>query len=149
MDVQWTNDWIIGDGAVASSKASIDPINAIDMPWMPSPSYEGRPAKEADPALGVKILRQDPNNGLYIDDTASTRLDRPPLDARDTWRSYFYLEGDYLMGTTGMINGGAYIFRPPTRPHGLRPHIWALFGSVVEKKKLIFNTQYRLGSRAG
>ena len=43
------NDWIIGDGAVASSKASIDPINAIDMPWMPSPSYEGRPAEEADP----------------------------------------------------------------------------------------------------
>ena len=52
----------------------------------------------------------------------------------------FLLQGDYLMGTTGMINGGAHIF---VRQHGrmaLRPHIWALFGSVVEKKKLIFNT---------
>ena len=44
----------------------------------------------------------------------------------------FLLQGDYLMGTTGMINGGAYIFRPPTA-HGTQAHIWALFGSVVEK----------------
>ena len=86
---------------------------------MPSPSYEGRPAEEADPALGVKILRQDPETTAY---TLMTRqqpgwVDRR-LEAHDTWEELFLLQGDYLMGTTGMINGGAYIFRPPTRPHG-------------------------------
>ena len=113
------NDWIIGETAVASNIALINPTNAIEMPWMPSPSYEGRPAEEADPALGVKILRQDPETTAY---TLMTRhqpgwVDRR-LEAHDTWEELFLLQGDYLMGTTGMINGGAYIFRPPTRPHG-------------------------------
>ncbi len=113
------NDWIIGDTASNACMASINSINAIEMPWMPSPSYEGRPAEEADPALGVKILRQDPETTAY---TLMTRqqpgwVDRR-LEAHDTWEELFLLQGDYLMGTTGIINGGAYIFRPPTRPHG-------------------------------
>ena len=130
------NDWIIGDGAVASSKATINPVNAIDMPWMPSPSYEGRPAEEADPALGVKILRQDPETTAY---TLMTRHQPGWIDSRleahDTWEELFLLQGDYLMGTTGMINGGAYIFRPPTRPHGPQAtHMGAVWFCRGEKE---------------
>ena len=63
------------------------------MPWMPSPSYEGRPAEEADPALGVKILRQDPETTAY---TLMTRHQPGWIDRR--WRlmipgrSYFYFK---------------------------------------------------------
>ena len=39
------------------------------------------------------------------------------------------------MGTTGMINGGAYIFRPPTRPHGPQAtHMGAVWFCRGEKE---------------
>jgi hypothetical protein len=59
------------------------------MPWMPSPSYEGASAEEADPALGVKILRQDPQTTAY---TLMTRQQPGWVDRR--------LEGSRYLGRT-------------------------------------------------
>ena len=42
----------------------------------------------------------------------------PRLEAHDTWEELLLVQGDYLMGTTGGLTGGSYIFRPPIRPHG-------------------------------
>ena len=42
----------------------------------------------------------------------------PRLEAHDTWEELLLIQGEYLMGTTGQVCGGSYIFRPSTRPHG-------------------------------
>ena len=42
----------------------------------------------------------------------------PRLEAQETWEELILLEGDYLMGETGMATSGSYIFRPGEKPHG-------------------------------
>lgn len=89
------------------------------MPWVRPPSFEGRSAEDTGPGLDVKFLREDPGTGAY------TLLSRhvpgwsdPRLEAHDTWEELLLLEGDYLMGTSGVVTAGTYIFRPGARPHG-------------------------------
>lgn len=106
-----------GNGRAPSRLA--EPLDARRLPWRPSPSFPGRPAVEAGAQLAVKMLRQDPNTSAY---TLLTR--HAPgwrdlrLESHETWEELLLLEGDYLMGATGMVAAGSYIFRPPTRPHG-------------------------------
>jgi hypothetical protein len=89
------------------------------MPWVRPPSFEGRSAEATGPGLDVKFLREDPTSGAY------TLLSRhvpgwsdPRLEAHDTWEELLLLEGDYLMGASGVVTAGTYIFRPGARPHG-------------------------------
>jgi len=112
--------WRCQESAPSRSRiAPPAPFDIRSLPWLPSPSYEGRPADEADPALSVKILWQDPDTSAY---TLLTRQKAGWSDVRleshATWEELLLLEGDYLMGATGHITGGSYIFRPPTHPHG-------------------------------
>jgi hypothetical protein len=88
------------------------------MPWLPPPSFEGRTVEETVSGLSVKFLRE-------VGDGPYTLLARhapgwadPRLEAHDTWEELLLLEGDYLMGTTGAVQAGTYIFRPGVRPHG-------------------------------
>lgn len=97
----------------------IEPIHIPALPWLPPPSFEGRSAEETGPGLGVKFLRQHPQTGAY---TLLTRHGPawfdPKLESHDTWEELLLLEGEFLMGNTGVVTAGAYIFRPGLRPHG-------------------------------
>ena len=96
-----------------------EPLDIRRLPWRPSPSFEGRPAEEAGAQLAVKMLRRDPQTSAYTLLTRHARGWRDlRLESHATWEELLLLEGDYLMGATGMIAAGSYIFRPPTRPHG-------------------------------
>lgn len=89
------------------------------MPWTPLPGFRGRTASETVGGLAMKLLRQDAVTGAYtvVVRHAPGYAD-PRLEAHDTWEELLLLEGDYLMGSTGVITAGAYIFRPGTLPHG-------------------------------
>lgn len=98
---------------------TIGPIDARGSEWTAPPAFEGRTVEETIPGLSVKWLREDPRT------TAYTLLSRhapgwadPRLEAHDTWEELILLDGDYLMGDTGQVTAGAYIFRPGQRPHG-------------------------------
>lgn len=97
----------------------VGPLHVPDLPWERSPAYEGRPAAEAGAGLSVKFLRGDPARGAY---TLLTRHDAgwfdPRLESHDTWEELVLIEGEFLMGNTGVVRAGAYIFRPGARPHG-------------------------------
>lgn len=113
--------WMAGDGAapVATGTGELTVTDTTTMPWAPSPSFEGRSSEEAGPGLGVRFLREDPRTGAY---TLMTRHAPgwydPRLESHDTWEELVLLEGDYLMGETGVVDAGTYIFRPGSRPHG-------------------------------
>ncbi len=97
----------------------VEPLHVPDLPWHKSPAYEGRPADEAGAGLSVKFLRGDPALGAY---TLLTRHDAgwfdPRLESHDTWEELVLIEGEFLMGNSGVVSAGAYIFRPGERPHG-------------------------------
>jgi hypothetical protein len=101
------------------SPFSVDPIRIGELPWKQSPSFIGRSAEEAGPQLHVKYLRGDPQKGAY---TAMTRhaagWSEPKLESHSTWEELVLLEGDFLMGNTGIVAPGCYIFRPERLPHG-------------------------------
>lgn len=113
--------WMAGDERSSASLTGgeLQVIDVRAQPWALSPAYEGRSVEEAGPGLGVRILREDPRTGAY---TLMTRHAPGWFDARleahDTWEELVLLEGDYLMGETGAIVAGTYIFRPGSRPHG-------------------------------
>jgi len=95
------------------------PIHIPALPWLPPPSFEGRTSAETGPGLGVKFLREHPVTGAY---TLLTRhgpaWSDPRLESHDTWEELLLLEGEFLMGNTGVVTAGTYIFRPGLRPHG-------------------------------
>ena len=106
-----------GNGRDPSRLAA--PLDVRRLPWRPSPSFSGRPAAEAGTQLSVKMLRQDADTSAYTLLTRHAPGWRDPrLESHETWEELLLLEGDYLMGATGMVAAGSYIFRPPTRPHG-------------------------------
>jgi hypothetical protein len=97
-------------------------ITCIDtnaLAWEQPPTLEGRSANEAAPGLFVKWLRVDPDTTAY---TLMTKHEPgwsdPRPESHTNWEELFLMEGDYLMGTFGMMTAGGYIFRPPTIPHG-------------------------------
>lgn len=113
--------WMAGDRCEERSLVG-DELQLIDVrtrPWTLSPAYAGRSVEDAGPDLGVRLLREDTRTGAY---TLMTRHAPGWFDARleahDTWEELVLLEGDYLMGETGAIVAGTYIFRPGSRPHG-------------------------------
>jgi len=98
---------------------SLAPRATGQIPWLAPPSFEGRTTEEAGPGLAAKYLREDPRTTAY---TLMTRIQPgwsdPRMEAHDTWEELILLEGDYLMGNTGTVYAGTYIFRPGLRPHG-------------------------------
>lgn len=113
--------WMPGGDAVPGGERApnLDVQRVPDMPWSAPPAFEGRSVEETVPGLTVKFLREDPVTGAY------TLLSRhapgwsdPRLEAHDTWEELLLLEGDYLMGSSGAVTAGTYIFRPGDRPHG-------------------------------
>lgn len=111
--------YTVADGAGDPAPLLLGPIRIGAQPWLPSPDFEGRTAAEAGPGLGVRFLREDPATGAY---TLMTRhapgwFD-PRLESHDTWEELVLLDGDFLMGNTGVVGSGSYIFRPGLRPHG-------------------------------
>lgn len=113
--------WMSGDeiGSAQPAGGELQVIDVNTRPWSLSPAFEGRSVEEAGPDLGVRILREHPQTGAY---TLMTRHAPGWFDARleahDTWEELILLEGDYLMGESGAIVAGTYIFRPGSRPHG-------------------------------
>jgi hypothetical protein len=107
------------EAASAAAAGGLTVTDTTTMPWAPSPSFEGRSSEEAGPGLGVRFLREDPRTGAY---TLMTRhapgWSDPRLESHDTWEELVLVEGDYLMGETGAVEAGTYIFRPGSRPHG-------------------------------
>jgi hypothetical protein len=106
-------------GPMYEASRTIAPIDARGSAWAEPPDFEGRSVAETIPGLSVKWLREDPQS------TAYTLLSRhapgwadPRLEAHDTWEELILLDGDYLMGDTGGVTAGTYIFRPGQRPHG-------------------------------
>ena len=98
---------------------AVGPLDVNGVDWQPTPDYPGRPREEATQGLHVRILRSDPETGAY---TLMARHDPgwsdPRLEAHETWEELILLEGDCLMGETGMVTSGSYIFRPGEKPHG-------------------------------
>jgi len=97
----------------------VDHLNTQSMEWQLPPSVPGRLSGEAPSGLYVKILRQDPETTAF---TAFTRHDPNwfdlKLESHDTSEELILFEGDFLMGTTGVVMGGTYIFREGLIPHG-------------------------------
>lgn len=106
-------------GSPHANPFSLDPVCVSKLPWVQSPSFIGRTAEEAGPQLHVKYLRGDPQKGAY---TAMTRhaagWSEPKLESHSTWEELVLLEGDFLMGNTGLVGPGCYIFRPERLAHG-------------------------------
>jgi len=111
--------FVRNSGSPHASPFSQEPACIGELPWKQSPSFIGRSAEEAGPQLHVKYLRGDPQKGAY---TAMTRhaagWSEPKLESHSTWEELVLLEGDFLMGNTGMVGPGCYIFRPERLPHG-------------------------------
>jgi hypothetical protein len=111
--------YVAATRAADATPLLLGPIAIAAQPWLPSPDFEGRTAAEAGTGLGVRFLREDPVTGAY---TLMTRhapgwFD-PRLESHDTWEELVLLDGDFLMGNTGVVTTGSYIFRPGLRPHG-------------------------------
>ncbi|MDE0679029.1 MAG: DUF4437 domain-containing protein [Gammaproteobacteria bacterium] len=95
------------------------PLDVNAIAWQPVPDFPGRTSEEAGSGLKVRRLRSDPDTGAYtlMTHQAPGWCD-PRLEAHETWEELVLLQGDYLMGETGMITSGSYIFRPGEKPHG-------------------------------
>ncbi len=97
----------------------VGPLNVNAQAWQPVPDFPGRTSEEAGSGLKVRRLRSDPVSGAYTLMTyQQPGWSDPRLEAHETWEELVLLEGDYLMGETGMITSGSYIFRPGEKPHG-------------------------------
>lgn len=112
--------WMRADqSSGASGRTAPTFADVTRMPWSPLPSYAGRSQSETVSGLAMKLLRQDEKTGAY---TAIVRHKPgyfdPRLEAHETWEELMLLEGDYLMGSTGGVTAGTYIFRPGQQPHG-------------------------------
>lgn len=89
-----------------------------EMPWSAPPSFEGRTVEETVSGLSVKFLRETGDGPYTLLARHAAGWADPRLESHETWEELLLLEGDYLMGSTGAIDAGAYIFRPGIRPHG-------------------------------
>ena len=97
----------------------VGPLDVNAQAWQPVPDFPGRTSEEAGCGLKVRRLRSDPDTGAYTLMTfQQPGWSDPRLEAHETWEELVLLEGDYLMGETGMITSGSYIFRPGEKPHG-------------------------------
>ncbi len=116
------------DRAKARSNQTIRNHDILRAPWDESRAYDGRPKNEIPEGLKVKYVRTDPDSGAY-----TLMCYQPPmwrdrkLEVHNTWEELILLEGDYQMGTAGMVTGGTYIFRQGLLPHGPQA---TRFGSV-------------------
>jgi hypothetical protein len=111
--------------AAASASASADHRDRIDnlatlaMPWELVPAVEGRSVEAAGTDLAVKFFRNDPDTGAYtLVARQAGGWGEPKLEAHECWEELILIEGDYLMGTNGLVEAGCYIFRPEKIPHG-------------------------------
>ena len=112
--------WMINPVAGDAGKTAPEYIpNINEVPWVPVPDFEGRPASEVGDGLRYKMLRQDPVTSAYtlVSHMAADWFD-PRLEAHETWEELVLLEGDFLMGVAGRVTGGTYIFRSGEKPHG-------------------------------
>ncbi|MCY4477273.1 MAG: DUF4437 domain-containing protein [Gammaproteobacteria bacterium] len=97
----------------------VGPLDVNAQAWQPVPDFPGRTSEEAGSGLKVRRLRSDPDTGAYTLMTyQESGWSDPRLEAHETWEELVLLQGDYLMGETGMITSGSYIFRPGEKPHG-------------------------------
>ncbi len=105
--------------AGCEKESKIGPLDVNAQAWQPVPDFSGRTSEEAGTGLKVRMLRSAPDTGAYTLMTCQAPgwFD-PRLEAHETWEELVLLQGDYLMGETGMIASGAYIFRPGEKPHG-------------------------------
>jgi len=108
--------------SITSESPSVDAvtvINAIAEPWQASPVFEGRSADEVSPGLSMKWLHRNEDTGAYVLMTRQAPGWRDPrIESHHCWEELLLLQGDYLMGPTGQVTGGAYIFREAGIPHG-------------------------------
>lgn len=94
-------------------------VRTDELPWEPSPSFEGRDASEVAAGLSVKWLERESESGTYTLLTRHAPGWRDPrIEQHECWEELLLLQGDYLMGTTGAVRGGDYIFRASQLPHG-------------------------------
>ena len=109
----------LSPGAAHEKGTRVGPLDVNAQAWQPVPDYPGRTSEEAGSGIKVRRLRSDPDTGAY---TLMTHQEPgwsdPRLEAHETWEELVLLQGDYLMGETGAITSGAYIFRPGEKPHG-------------------------------
>ncbi len=97
----------------------VGPLDVNSIAWQPTPDFPGRTREEACPGLHVRMLRSDPDTGAYTLMTFhEPGWSDPRMEAHETWEELLLLQGDYLMGETGAITSGSYIFRPGEKPHG-------------------------------
>ena len=95
------------------------PVDVNSIAWQPTPDFPGRSREEAGAGLHVRMLHSDPATGAYTLMTfQEPGWSDPRMEAHETWEELVLLQGDYLMGETGMITSGSYIFRPGEKPHG-------------------------------
>ncbi len=114
-----TPDFMAARSAAKNPGESMTILNIATMPWRFPDDYEGRSSADTVPGLAVKMLREHPETGAYtLLACHAPGWQDLRLESHDTWEELLLLEGDYLMGRTGAIHAGAYIFRPGDRPHG-------------------------------
>jgi len=109
-----------GELHAASAVRSADALllKTWRLPWFAPPSFDGRTVEETVPGLSVKFLRELEGGPYTLLARHEPGWADPRLESHDTWEELLLLEGEYLMGSTGVVQAGAYIFRPGTRPHG-------------------------------
>ncbi len=97
----------------------IEGLDTLAMAWEAPPPVDGRSTAAAGADLHAKMFRTDPQTGAY---TLMVRQapgwSEPKLEAHECWEELILMEGDYLMGTNGLVAAGTYIFRPEQIPHG-------------------------------
>lgn len=94
-------------------------VEVRDLSWEQSPPFEGRDASEVAAGLSVKWLERESGTGTYTLLTRHAPGWRDPrIEQHECWEELLLLQGDYLMGTTGALCGGDYIFRASQLPHG-------------------------------
>ncbi len=97
----------------------IEALDTLSMPWETPPTVAGRSSEAAGTDLHAKMIRSDPDTGAYtLMVRQASGWSEPKLEAHDCWEELILMEGDYLMGTNGLVQAGTYIFRPERIPHG-------------------------------
>ncbi len=112
--------WMVNPASGDAQKTAPEYIADInEVPWVPVPDFEGRPASEVGEGLRYKMIRQDPVTSAYtlVTHMAGRWFD-PRLETHETWEELVLLEGEFLMGMAGQVTGGTYIFRSGEVPHG-------------------------------
>lgn len=121
----WMSEGATGLSSDPASAASYrderatGPLDVNAIAWQPVPDFPGRTREEAGKGLHVRGLHSDSITGAYTLMTfQEPGWSDPRMEAHETWEELVLLQGDYLMGETGMITAGSYIFRPGEKPHG-------------------------------